>query len=237
MNRQEQTTSKPSYRGIIRQILRLAWLALLYWIAIVVSLSMLYWIIPPVSTLMIGDWIRGKTVVRQYVPLEKISVHVPRAVLAAEDASFCEHGGVDWKAMGDVIKAAIRRGPSRGASTIAMQTSKNLFMVTSRSYIRKGLEIPVAMYLDLVWSKRRMIEVYLNIAEWGDGIYGIEAASRHYFGKPARLLGPREAALLAVALPNPILRNPGNPAGYHQALAGRLVQRMNNEGPIDSCFR
>ena len=105
-----------------------------------------------------------------------------------------------------------------------MQTAKNLFLWPSRSYLRKGLELPVALYLDLIWSKRRMMETYLNIAEWGEGVFGAEAAAQRYFGKPAKNLTRREAALLAAALPNPLVRNPGPAhAPAIGALAGRLA--------------
>src|SRR5690606_8639913 len=122
---------------------------------------------------------------------------------------FCQHAGIDWTELRAVVEAADEDGPSRGASTIPMQTAKNLFLWNGRSYIRKALELPVALYLDLIWSKRKMMENYLNIAEWGEGVFGAEAASRHYFGKSAKNLTRREAALLATALPNPLVRNPG----------------------------
>lgn len=223
--------------GLFRRALRLLMRLFLCWLALIVVLSGLYTFVPPVSTLMIGDWLQGKSVLRDYVPLDEISPYLPRAIISSEDAGFCSHGGVDWREMGNVIKTALRRGTSRGASTIPMQTAKNLFLLSQRSYIRKGLEIPLALFLNSIWSKRRMMEVYLNIAEWGDGIYGAEAAAQFYFKKSAKALTQREAALLAVALPNPLLRNPARPAGYQVALAGRLMQRMNNDGALDFCFR
>lgn len=209
---------------------------MLGWAATVVVLSVLYLVVPPISTLMIGDWIRGRAVQRIYVPLEQISTQLPLAVLTSEDSRFCDHSGVDWGALNDVIDAAGDDGPRRGASTIPMQTAKNLFLLPSRSYLRKGMELPLALYLDALWSKRRMMEIYLNIAEWGEGIYGAEAAARYYFKKPARNLTRREATLLAAALPNPTRRNPASPGRGHQALADRLSTRMNIEGPVDSCL-
>ncbi|MEN3931688.1 monofunctional biosynthetic peptidoglycan transglycosylase [Microvirga sp. W0021] len=234
---QKQTPRKTKLKRITLQVAGFCARLLMYWSVIVIFLGVIYWVAPPVSTLMIGDWFRGQNVSRTYVSLDEISPYLPRAVIASEDASYCRHSGIDWEALNDVIKAAIKRGPSRGASTIAMQTAKNLFMVSSRSYIRKGLEIPVAMYLDLIWSKRKMIEIYLNIAEWGNGIYGAEAAAQHYFRKSAKNLTRQEAALLAVALPNPIQRNAGRPNNFHRVLAGQLLQRMNLEGDVDFCFR
>jgi monofunctional biosynthetic peptidoglycan transglycosylase len=117
-----------------------------------------------------------------------------------------------------------------------MQAAKNLFLWPSRSYIRKGLEIPVALYIDLVWSKRRMMENYLNMAEWGEGIFGAEAAAQHHFRKPARALTRTEAALLATALPNPVRRNAGRPNARHRALAARLLGRMAG-GDLTSCLK
>ena len=125
-------------------------------------------------------------------------------------------------------------GPSRGASTIPMQVAKNLFLWPSRSYIRKGLEIPLALFLDVVWSKRRMMEIYLNIAEWGEGVFGAEAAARTRFGKPARDLTRREAALLATSLPNPRLRNPTRPSPRQRTLAATIMARM--DGAATSCL-
>jgi monofunctional biosynthetic peptidoglycan transglycosylase len=160
------------------------------------------------------------------VPLDSISPALPVAVIASEDNRFCRHRGVDWGALREVVESADEDGPSRGASTIPMQTAKNLFLWSGRSYVRKALELPIALWLDLVWSKRRMMENYLNIAEWGEGVFGAEAAARRYFGKAARDLTRREAALLATALPNPILRDPGRPSPRHRSLANRLLARM-----------
>jgi monofunctional glycosyltransferase len=170
------------------------------------------------------------------VRLNEVAPALPLAVMASEDGRFCLHGGVDWAALREVVENADDEGPSRGASTVSMQTAKNLFLWPGRSYIRKGLELPIALWLDLVWSKRRMMENYLNIAEWGEGIFGAEAAARRYFGKPARELSRREAALLATALPNPILRNPARPSPRHRALASRILARMDGTGPLAGCL-
>ncbi len=222
---------------VIRSFFHILWRLFCYWLVLVVVLSGLYWFIPPISTLMIGDWMTGKAVVREYVSLEEISPHLSRAVITAEDASFCNHSGIDWRALTGVVDNALKRGPSRGASTITMQTAKNLFLLPNRSYIRKALEIPLALYIEVIWSKRHLLEIYLNVAEWGDGIYGAEAAARHHFGKSARALSQQEAALLATALPNPILRKAGQPATYHRILAAQLIRRMNTEGLVIGCLK
>jgi len=127
-------------------------------------------------------------------------------------------------------------GPPRGASTIPMQVSKNLFLWPQQSYIRKAVELPVTLFLSAIWSKSHMLEIYLSVAEWGNGIYGAEAAAQKYFNKPARNLNPHEAALLAAALPNPKQRNPNHPSGYHARYAANLLKWAN--GDVDmSCLR
>ena len=137
---------------------------------------------------------------------------------------FAAHHGVDWVELHAAIDEDEDGGPSRGASTITMQTVKNLFLWNSRSFVRKGLEIPMALALDRLWSKRRTLEVYLNIAEWGDGVFGAEAASRADFGKAAKELNAREAALLAAALPNPKLRDPRHPSRKYLRRAATIAR-------------
>lgn len=186
---------------------------------------------------MLGRWLTLRSVERVYVSLDDISPHLPLAVMTSEDSRFCEHGGVDWIALREVVEDADDDGPSRGASTIPMQVAKNLFLWQSRSYIRKGMEIPVALYLDLIWSKRQMMEVYLNVAEWGEGVFGAEAAAQKYFRKSAKNLTRREAALLARALPNPLRRNPSRPTKRLSALAGQLQARMTAAAPYSACMK
>jgi monofunctional glycosyltransferase len=190
------------------------------------ALSLLYLVVTPPSTLMLARWLTGRSVQRIVVPLSAVSPFLPAAVIASEDARFCQHHGVDWDALSDVVDDIGDGGPARGASTITMQTAKNVFLWSSRSYIRKAIEIPLALYLDLVWGKRRTMEVYLNVAEWGQGIFGAEAAARHHFGKSARELTRREAALLATALPNPLLRDPARPSSGQRIHAAKVLARM-----------
>ena len=215
------------------------------WVAVVVLgasvvilvAGLAYRFVTPVSTLMLARWATLRPVDRVPVPLDAIAPALPMAVIASEDARFCSHRGVDWGALREVIGDAEDDAPSRGASTIAMQTAKNLFLWPGRSYIRKALELPIALYVDLLWGKRRVMEVYLNMAEWGDGVFGAEAAARRHFGKSARNLTPGEAALLAAALPNPHLRNAGRPSARHRALAGRLLARMERHPPARACLQ
>ena len=143
----------------IRRLVQIGLGLILLWVGAVVWLGLLYWAVPPGSTLMRGRWLTLQPVERTYVALDEISPNLPLAVMTSEDSRFCEHGGVDWDALWDVVEAADGDGPSRGASTIPMQVAKNLFLWPSRSYLRKGQEIPVAHYLDLISSKRKMMEV------------------------------------------------------------------------------
>ncbi|MEZ0169265.1 monofunctional biosynthetic peptidoglycan transglycosylase [Microvirga sp. TS319] len=220
-----------------RRLVQIGLGLILLWVGAVVWLGLLYWVVPPASTLMLGRWLTLRSVERVYVPLDDISPHLPLAVMTSEDSRFCEHGGVDWIALREVVEDADEDGPSRGASTIPMQVAKNLFLWPSRSYIRKGLEIPVALYLDLIWSKRQMMEVYLNVAEWGEGVFGAEAAAQKYFRKSAKNLTRREAALLARALPSPLKRNPSRPTKRLSALAGQLQARMTAAAPYGACMK
>lgn len=206
-------------------------------VVVILAAGLAYRFVPPVSTIMLARWATLRPVERITVPLDAIAPSLAMAVIASEDARFCSHRGVDWGALREVIGDAEDDAPSRGASTIAMQTAKNLFLWPGRSYIRKALELPIALYVDLIWGKRRVMEVYLNMAEWGDGIFGAEAAARRHFGKSARTLTPAEAALLAAALPNPRLRNAGRPSTRHRALAGRLLARMERHPPARACLQ
>ncbi|MBV9519504.1 MAG: monofunctional biosynthetic peptidoglycan transglycosylase [Hyphomicrobiales bacterium] len=195
-------------RGLVSLVYILPLAFALFFLTLMVVYSQTH----PPSMLMLGRWVTGQPVDRRWVALNDISPNLVAAVVTSEDARFCTHHGVDWVEMHAAIDEDEEGGPSRGASTITMQTVKNLFLWNSRSFIRKGIEIPLALVLDRLWSKRRILEVYLNIAEWGDGVFGVEAASRVDFGKAAKELNLREAALLAAALPNPKLRNPRRPS-------------------------
>jgi monofunctional biosynthetic peptidoglycan transglycosylase len=183
---------------------------------------------PPASTLMVSQRLAGIDVRQHWVRLDQVSTHVARAVIASEDSQFCRHWGIDFRELEAAIEKAERSGDDtvRGASTITMQVAKNLFLWPSRSYVRKGAELVLAPAIELLWPKTRTLEVYLNIAEWGPGIFGIEAAARHHFKKPAARLTAREAALLATALPNPIERSPTSPGATHRRLAQRIEARM-----------
>ncbi len=200
-------------------------------IALFVASSLLFRFVTPPSTIMLARWVTLQPVAREIVPLSAISPELKLMVVASEDGQFCRHAGVDWRELRQVIES----GGSRGASTISMQTAKNVYLWPQRSYLRKALEIPAALWLDLVWPKARMLEIYLNIAEWDEGVFGAQAAAQHYFGVPASALTRRQAALLATALPAPRRRNPAAPSAGHARLAERLAHRAVRSGPITAC--
>jgi monofunctional biosynthetic peptidoglycan transglycosylase len=229
-------TPWPTTRGYVGVALRLAGGLVLVLTVGVLLLIMLYrWLDPPTSMLMLGQRLSGTPVIQRWVPLERISAHLSQAVILSEDARFCRHSGVDWGALAEAIEDS-RDGIARGGSTITMQVVKNLFLWPSRSYLRKALEFPLAYGVELAWSKRRILEIYLNIAEWGPGVFGAEAAARYHFRKPAAFLTPREAALLAVALPNPLQRRPGRPGPGLVLLTNHLAMRMH-PGVAVGCLR
>jgi monofunctional biosynthetic peptidoglycan transglycosylase len=213
----------------------LGWAALAL-IGVFLGLVALYAAAPPVSTLMLARKIEGKSYERIVVRLEDVAPAAVAAVAASEDATFCQNDGVDWGALHEVLRGAGKGGPRRGASTITMQTAKNLFLWPGRSAVRKGVEIGMALVLGKVWSKRRTMEIYLNIAEWGDGLYGVEAAAQHYFHKRASQLDLREGALLATALPNPIKRDPAHPRLFHRRLAAHVAARALGSAEWLNCL-
>lgn len=165
---------------------------------------------------------------QQWVPYERISIHLKRAVVAAEDDRFLDHDGFDWEGIERALERNAEEGRvTAGGSTISQQLAKNLFLSSSRSWLRKGQEAAITLMIEATWDKRRILEVYLNVAEWGNGVFGAEAAARHYYGRPAASLGPAEAARLAVMLPNP--RRYEKTFGPRLAAhAARVQRRMAN---------
>jgi len=201
-------------------------------------LTPLYRVIDPVSTLMLARWTLGKRVERTFVPLERIAPVLPRSVVASEDGRFCSHRGVDWVELQAALDDAEDITEARGGSTITQQTAKNLFLWNGRSFIRKGLEFPLALWIDLVVPKRRIMEIYLNIAEWGpNGEFGVEAGARHAFGKPASQLSAGEAALLTAVLPNPKRRSAKAPRPGVRHIAGIVQARAARSAAIGACLR
>jgi len=235
--RPKKKTTKKAKRSFLRRLVRGFFLICVALIAIPLILVPLYSVVPPVSTLMLKDLVTFKGYDRQWVSLDDISSVGVYSVMVSEDSRHCVHGGVDWVEMRKAWESIQKGGRGRGASTMTMQVAKNLFLWNSRSFVRKALELPIALYIDLIWSKRRTMEVYLNIAEWGDGIYGIEAASQHYFKRPAKKLNRTQSALLAVSLPNPIKRNPAKPSRGLKRLSNKIVARARAAAPYVSCLK
>jgi monofunctional biosynthetic peptidoglycan transglycosylase len=191
----------------------------------------------PVSALMAWRWLTGAPVSRQWVDFSAISPFLPRSVVGSEDAKFCSHHGVDWGALQDAIDDAEDGEPARGGSTITQQVAKNLFLWPGRSVVRKALEIPLAIWIDLVLEKQRILEIYLNIAELGpSGQFGAEAGAMHAFGRSASTLSPREAALLAAILPNPVRRSARKPSPGVRRLAGTYLARAQATA-LQRCWR
>ncbi|MFV0369940.1 MAG: monofunctional biosynthetic peptidoglycan transglycosylase [Hyphomicrobiaceae bacterium] len=218
-----QVAQAKPWRRYLRTGLRYAAVAFAVWYAAMFLLIVLFrFVDPPGTPLMAWRVMEGEKLSHQWVPLTKISRNLQKAVVVSEDGRFCQHWGIDPAEVLAAIRRA-RNGTPRGASTITMQVAKNLFLWPSKSYLRKALEAPLAVTVDLVWPKRRILEVYLNIAEWGPGVFGAQAAARYHFKTSARSLGQRQAALLAVSLPNPISRNAGKPGRGTSRLA-RIIQ-------------
>jgi monofunctional glycosyltransferase len=172
---------------------------------------------PPITSIMLRDLLAGKALEQDWRPLEAMGPHIAYAAIAAEDARFCEHFGFDTKAIEKALVANERaqaRGKARlrGGSTISQQTAKNVFLWPERSYVRKGLEAYFTVLMELLWPKRRIMEVYLNIAEWGPGVYGAQAAARYYFDRDIDALNRTQAARLISILPSPLKWSPTNPS-------------------------
>ncbi len=200
----------------------------------------LYRFVDPVSTPMLWRWATGQRVERTVVPIGRVASALPLAVIVAEDGSFCRNRGIDLGAMREVLAKAgeYPSDVARGASTLTQQTAKNLFLWEGRSLVRKALEIPLALWLNLVLPKKRVLEIYLNIAQWGpNGEFGAEAGSRYAFGKSAHDLGPHEAAELAAILPNPVRRSARHPDILVRRLGALYVERAETYGTLDACIR
>lgn len=203
------------------------WLAVAL-VAAPLVLTLLYRFVPPPATpLMVIRLMQGYGMDKEWRPLARISPHLQRAVIASEDGKFCSHWGFDWDAIDNAIDRYESGGKVLGASTISMQTAKNLFLWPGRNFIRKGLEAYLTLYLEALWPKDRILEVYLNIAELGPGLYGAEAAARRHFGKSAADLTAREAALLAAILPDPLDRDPARPSAYVARRAALIDARAD----------
>lgn len=223
-------------RGWLRPLVKLA--VVLVLAPAVLTLLYLPSFVHPVSTLMLKDLATFSGYDRRWVPLDEVAPVLAHSVVMSEDGQFCSHHGVDLGELRAVVNDALAGEGARGASTITMQTVKNLYLWQKPfTTLRKGVELPLAVYFDLVVPKRRIMEIYLNIAEWGPGIYGVEAAAQHHFGVPASKLTRRQAALLAVTLPNPQARNPARPGPGLRRLASLIERRAARAGGYVGCLK
>lgn len=204
---------------------------------VVLTLFYLPSFIHPISTLMMKDLATLRGFERQWTPIDQFGDRLVNSVMMSEDGQFCSHHGVDLGEFRAIVNDFLAGEATRGGSTITMQTVKNLYLWHGRSYVRKAVELPYAIYFDLVMPKHRIMEIYLNIAEWGPGIYGAEAAAQYHFGKSTRDLSARQAALLAVTLPSPLTRNPAKPGPGLSRLAATIERRAGHAGGYNHCLR
>lgn len=225
-------TVRPGRSCLIRTaLLVLGGLAVAFYLFLALLILGLKWIDPPTTMVQIErrvqSWSSPKPYAKRYtfVPIERISPDLRHAVVAAEDTRFLEHSGIDWVEMQKVLeKDWQQRKLGRGGSTISQQLVKNLFLTTNRSLIRKGLEFTLVPIVELLMSKDRILELYLNVIEWGPGVYGAEAASRYWYHEPASRVTREQAARLAAVIPNPLRRNPGRMDNYTNVILTRMRQ-------------
>jgi monofunctional biosynthetic peptidoglycan transglycosylase len=225
---------------MVRKIFRFLWKALLWFFGISIVLVVLFkWIPVPITPLMVTRVIENKLDGKEaylnhdWEPLENISPNLQKAVIAAEDGYFLKHHGFDFKAMQKAFKSNQKGRKLKGGSTISQQTAKNVFLWQGRSYVRKGLEAYFTVLIELIWGKERIMEVYLNSIEMGEGIYGAEAASQHWYKKEAIYLSAREAAGIAAILPNPRKYKATNSSSYINRRKDKILRVMRQTGNID----
>nr|WP_209331097.1 monofunctional biosynthetic peptidoglycan transglycosylase [Lunatimonas salinarum] len=224
-------------RKIVKSLLRLLLgLIVFSWVMVAVYRLVPVWI-TPLMVIRATESLLGPEEFsaphQSWVPYERISPHVVLAVIASEDQKFPSHNGFDWEAIAQARKEIATGKRFRGGSTITNQTAKNVFLWPARNLLRKGLEAYFSLLIEFGWGKRRIMEVYLNVIEMGNGIYGIEEAARHYFKKSAADLSPREAALIAAVLPNPRRWNPAQPTNYIRNRQSWILRNMRNLGQVD----
>jgi monofunctional glycosyltransferase len=230
-NTQRRGGSAARRRSLLRRTVRGAAIAILAFYALVtLSLLALRWVNPPTTAVQterrLQSWVSRKQYRKTYipVPLGHISPALQHAVVAAEDARFFQHHGFDWKQVEVAVEDDIEKGKSRGASTITQQLVKNLFLGTSRSFLRKGMEFTIVPITEMILSKNRILELYLNVIEWGPAVYGGEAAAQHYYRIAARQLTRDEGIALASILPAPLHRKPGRFTEYERIISQRMAQ-------------
>ena len=241
MDRGSAVVGEKVHRPLWRRVWRVVWITALVLLLLPLVLLVLYkWMNPPLTPLMVQRFFqqvkdddRKVNFERDYVRIEDVSPNLVTAVVASEDGRFMRHKGFDVGQLKQTYKENKRGRRVRGGSTISMQTAKNAFLPHRRSYWRKAIEAGYTMAIEKLWGKERIMEVYLNIIEFGDGIYGCEAAAQHYFGHSAKELSRRESAQLAVTLPSPLKRNPEHKTPYFRRQTSVVEARMAKYGRID----
>jgi len=217
-------------RTLLQRIRSFIWKTfIILFIAQFIYLILLKWINPPITLTQLSGWISGDGLKRDYVAYDEMPWQIKLAVIASEDQLFPDHDGFDWKNIEKAMKYNQKKSNRiRGASTISQQVAKNVFLWQGRDWIRKGLEVYFTKMTELIWGKRRILEMYLNVIEMGKGIYGVQAASKKYFSKPAKKLSRQQAAMIAACLPNP-KKYPVKPASaYIIVRSGWILRQMNN---------
>lgn len=224
---------------LIRNLIRFVFRIALWFIGLSLLLVLVFRFVPvPVTVFMIYKWVEAPQDQEQHfdkdwVPLSEISPHLIQAVIASEDQKFPEHFGFDWEALQDAYQENKTGASVRGGSTITQQTAKNMFLWPGKNYFRKGLEGYFTVLFELFWSKERIMEVYLNIVEFGPGVYGAQAAAEKYFHKDAIDLNRYECALMATSLPNPVKYSLAHPGPYMKRRQQWVLRNMNNLGKIE----
>ncbi|XWN30385.1 MAG: transglycosylase domain-containing protein [Devosia sp.] len=220
----------------VRAILKLFGVLIVTLVSIPLILTVAYTVTDPWSVPMIRRTGAGEPIRHRWVPLNEISPTLVQGVVMAEDARFCLHYGVDLGQLRIVVEEALDGGHPRGASTITMQTVKNLYLWPERSYLRKAIEIPLAVWMDLILSKDRILEIYLNIAQWGGNDFGVEAAAQRNFGVSAAKLTERQALALATMLPAPSRRNPRNPGARQRRVMAHVARELDRAPWVFTCL-
>ncbi|MDR3441107.1 monofunctional biosynthetic peptidoglycan transglycosylase [Telmatospirillum sp.] len=229
-----QTVVMPTWLRSHRRKLAL-WGLSLFCVLPLVLVVLGRFVAPPITPLMLMRMTEGEGWEQRWVPIEAISPELRRAVMTSEDQRFCSHHGFDWIEIDEAAESYRDDGRVRGASTISMQTAKNVFLWPGRNILRKGLEAGFTVLIEALWGKRRILEVYLNVIEWGHGLYGAEAAAQHYFHRPAGALTRHQAAALAAILPNPRRFSPTSPSLFI-ANRIRIIESRMGQTAMSPCL-
>jgi monofunctional glycosyltransferase len=231
--------NRPRSAFSLRRVGRFLWRSALYFVAGSVLLVLVYrFVPPPITVTMLGDVFAGRGLTKDWMEIDDIDPSMPRAVIAAEDAKFCTHGGFDREAIQKAMRHNARGGHIRGGSTISQQTAKNVFLWQGGGYVRKGLEAWFTLLIENIWGKKRIMEVYLNVAETGLGTYGVNAGAQRYFGHGADDLNASESARIAAILPLPKKRDAAAPSGYTRRYGNRIRARTRvvRRDDLDRCL-